>query len=151
MLSKFDIWNQYNNPYYYWWKARKYFKRPKINFMFGREIWFFGLPVRRDYYNRIIDFRLSGLGWKTKYDECRHEWDPYICITFFRTWHLIWIFNWISKKDSTSGTRSMLTWEAILEYVVNKTDIYTIKNSFGAISNGGKITIEPNLKWNALL
>lgn len=59
----------------------------------------FGLPARRDYYNPVIDIGFHALGWKDKWDSPRHEWDPMICITFFRTWHLLWIFNWAVKEE----------------------------------------------------
>lgn len=75
-------WNEYRNPWYYWWKAREYFKRPKAHFLFRKRFWTFGLPIRRDYYNPVIDIGFHALGWKDKWDSPRHEWDPMICITF---------------------------------------------------------------------
>lgn len=148
---KIKLWNEYNNPFYYWWKARKYFKRPKIHFIYGKNVWFFGLPVRRDYYNPVISIRSESLGWKWKYDEVRHEWDPYIQICLFRKYHLIWIFNWVNKKDEYSNTRSMATWEAILDYLYNGKTIEECINNHRWIGKWGEkdeyeITIEPNLK-----
>lgn len=75
-------WNEYRNPWYHWWKARKYFKRPKAHFLFRKNFWTFGLPIRRDYYSPVIDIGFHALGWKDKWDSPRHEWDPMICITF---------------------------------------------------------------------
>lgn len=54
-------WNEYRNPWYHWWKARKYFKRPRPTFYLERT---FGLPIRRDYYSPVIGFH--ALGWKDK-------------------------------------------------------------------------------------
>lgn len=148
---KIESWNEYHNPFYYWWKARKYFKRPKIHFIYGKNIWFFGLPVRKDYYNPIISIRSESLGWKWKYDEVRHEWDPYFQIVFFRKYHLIWLLNWINKKDKYSNTRSMATWEAILDYLYNKKTIEECINGHRWIGKYGEkdeyvITIKENLK-----
>ena len=129
-----------------WWKARKIFKRPKCHFIFGKDLWFFGLYINPKFYNPIVHFKYSSLGWKTKWDEYRHEWDPYFQIVLFRKWHFIWLFNWIDKKDETTRTSSMATWEAILDYNNGRSlkdciDYHTWKSS-----KYGYITIEDNLK-----
>lgn len=144
--TKIELWNQYKNPFYYYWKVHKFFKRPKCHFMYGKDIWFFGLPIRREYYNPIVSIRTESLGWKTKWDEYRHEWDPYIQIRFFRKWDLIWIFNWIDKNDEYSSTRSMATWEAILEYLYNKETLKTSidNNQWGPrVGDKNSTTITP--------
>ena len=142
-------WNKYHNPWYYWWKVRKVFKRPKAHFYYGKMTWFFGFPCRKDYLNSILDIRFSSLGWKTKYDSYRHEWDPYISIVFFRKWQLLWIFNWIDNNDDFSHTRSMATWEAILDYLHDNFSIEEcIKRHIWTGSKYSKdyeITILPNL------
>ena len=143
-------WNRYHNPLHHWWKARNVFKRPKAHFYCGKLTWFFGFPCRKDYLNKILDIRFSSLGWKTKYDSYRHEWDPYISIVFFRKWQLLWVFNWVDKNDELSYTRSMATWEALLEYLHLNIPIdscirrHTWESGFGEISY--KITIHKNLK-----
>lgn len=129
-----------------WWKARKVFKRPKCHFIFGKDLWFFGLYINPKFYNPIIHFKYSSLGYKIKWDEYRHEWDPHFQIVLFRKWHFIWIFNWIDKKDKTTLTSSMSTWEAILDYNDGRSlkdciDYHTWKSS-----KYGYITIEDNLK-----
>ena len=113
-------WNEYHNPLYHWWKVRKYFKKPKCHFYKGKITWFFGFPMRKDYLNPILDIRFSALGWKSKWNDFRHEWDPYISIVFFRKWQLLWIFNWIDPNNKDSGIKSMATWEAILDVLYNK-------------------------------
>lgn len=148
---KIKLWNEYHNPFYYWWKARKYFKRPKIHFIFDKDLWFFGMPARRDYYNPIIDINTSSLGWKWKYDEVRHEWDPYFQIVLFRKWHLLWVINWVDKKDKDSVTRSMATWEALLDYLYNNKTIEECISNHRWIANWGddneyEITVEKNVK-----
>lgn len=142
---KFKIFNEYRNPYYYWWKARHIFKRPRWHFMCGR-VWFYGMPCNLGYYNRFITFRISGLGWKTKWDEYRHEWDPYIMINFFRKYNLVWVLNWINKKDSHSNTRSLATWESILDYLYRNKSIKWCIDNHVWLTKDGDITIRKNIR-----
>ena len=144
--QKINLWNQYHNPFYYWWKVRKNFKRPKCHFVYGKNLWWFGLYINKNYYNKFIHFRMSGLGWKWKYDECRHEWDPYIQIVFLRKYHLIWVFNWVDKNDKNSYTRSMATWEALLEKYHDKTKMNKLVQKHTWNGEDGDITIQDNLK-----
>lgn len=134
------LWNEYHNPIYYWWKVRKYFKFPSIRFYKGKKTWFFGLPIRNDCYNRFIDIRLSGLGWKDKYNSPRFEWHPYIMIMFFRKWQIIWIFYY--KPDHT--------WEAILDYLYYGKSIEEAieDNTWVNVNTKEEITIMHNLKKN---
>lgn len=150
-MNKF--FRKYNNPLYPWWEVRKIFKRPKCHLYVGKKTWFFGLPIRDEYYNPIISFHISSLGWKWKYDEVRHEWDPYIAIRLFRTWDIILLFNWINKNDSDSGVRSMSTWEAILDYIYNKKPLKDciFEHRWSSISDKSKIiTIKPNIRKKCL-
>lgn len=141
-------WNEYHNPWYHWWKARKYFKKPKCHLHKGKLTWFFGFPCDKKYLNSILDIRFSSLGWKDKYNSPRHEWDPYISIVFFRKYQLLWIFNWINKKDKFSDTRSMATWESILDYIYYNESIEHCKKThiWNNINTSEKITIDSNLK-----
>lgn len=135
--------NKWHNPYYYWWKVRKYVRRPKAHLIKGEFHGYFGLPCRTDSY-KGLQFFCRGLGWKSKWDSPRHEWDPIICFIFtlpWKTWvnneygkeinskgkkgyyHKAsywfgWVFNWIDKNDENSGTRSMATWEMILDMTI---------------------------------
>lgn len=112
--------NEYNNPYYWWWKVRKFWKMPKIHLAhIGKITWRFGLPCSIESYNRIFDCAISGLGWKDKYDEPRFEWDPYLCFTFFRKWQIIFVWNYCSyfinaKYEIMEIETSQHTWESIL-------------------------------------
>ena len=152
LLKRLKTWvecfNEYNNPFMPYWKVRKIFKRPKCHFMYGTKIWFFGL-VLRQHLNPIFAFHMSALGWKWKYDEVRHEWDPYIYICLFRKYQFIWIFNWANKHDFDSSVRSMATWEAILDYLYNKKTIEQVikLHQWGSSVDGGpNITINNNIK-----
>ena len=116
---KIQIFNEYNNQFYIWWKVRKIFKT-------------------------------SNVGWKWKYDEVRHEWDPYIQIRLFRKWDIILIFNWIVKSDQDSNCRSMATWEAILDYLYNNKTLQECINRHTWYKNDNEITIHSNIKKELL-
>lgn len=151
---KIRLWNEYSNPYYWWWKVREYFVRPRIHLAHvGRITWFYGLPIKYDYYNRIIDVRLSGLGWKLKYQEVRHEWNPYLALTFFRKWQLIWVWDFtsgIKLLNDGDSTRSMATWEAILDIIINHKTVDQVVEEHRWLSHIGNnehsITIIPNIQ-----
>ncbi len=139
------LWNEYNNPFYLWWKAHKWFKFPYIHIHIGKPTWFFGMPIRKDYYNPIFGFLSSGVGWKLKYDMVRHEWPPFIEIRIFRKLQILFVFNYITKSDKDSWVRDTATWEAMLEM------IYQNKSIQDAVKDhvwGDNITIHNNLtKW----
>lgn len=144
---KLKFFNRNCNPFYYYWKVRKIFKRPKAHLIIKKNLWFFGLPIRKDYYNPIITIRFSGLGWKWKYDEVRHEWDPHIQICLFRKYHIVWIFNWINKYDKAySDVISMATWEAILDYLYNHKTIQECINYHTWGDNERTLTIKENIR-----
>lgn len=136
----FNGWNLYHNPLYHWFKVRKYFKRPKIGLYYGKITWRFGFPIRRDYYNRVLDFRSSALGWKDKYDSPRFEWHPYIMITFLRKWQIIWTFYYEIEH----------VWEAILDVLYyNKSIEEAIKeNTWININTGKEISITKYIRYD---
>lgn len=101
------------NPLKTWWKARKYFKFPKIAFnfiwkwkirfieeenakkfnikfykLFGKCFYFsnelFDCPYARlDSIGKIIDIDVWDVSWKDKWNSPRHERDPFIYICLF--------------------------------------------------------------------
>lgn len=95
----------YNNPLYYWWKVRKLFKLP-CNLYIGRYGWNFGDRILMPK----IYFTIQGLGWKTKYEDYRFEWPPYILFKFF---------NWCIRISFGPLDRCYpdIYWESILEYL----------------------------------
>lgn len=136
--DRIEIFNDYYNPFYIWWKCRKWFNFPHIHFHYGKIIW--------THYQKFIDFRIRALGWKTKYDSYRHEYDPYIVITFFRKWQLLWTFNYITTDDKDSWVRNLATWEAMLEMLYcNKSLPYVVNNH--KWGSNGEIDICNNLTW----
>lgn len=123
-----NLLNEYRNPYYWWWKVRKYWKRPKMHLAHvGKITWWYGLPCNTELYNKYFSVKLMGLGWKNKHDAACFEWNPYLCFTLFRKWQLIfmWSFrpHFIKSDSNFHGTiENELTWEAIVEMVwKNKT------------------------------
>lgn len=150
LKRKIQLFNEYDNPFMPWWKVRKIFKKPKVHLYIGKKTWFFGLPIRDEYYNRIISIHTSSLGWKYKYDEVRHEWDPYIHIRLFGKWDLIWVFNYIDKNNLESSVRNIATWEAMLDYLYNNKTIeqckdYHIWGKEIGNPNSKEITIDSNI------
>lgn len=143
-------WNYWHNPLYHWWKMRKYFKFPKIHFVCQKDFWMFGCPINKNYYKPIVDIRFNALGWKDKYDSPRHEHDPFLQIVFFKKYHLVWVFNWITKGDFDESTRNMATWEALLDMMFYKHTITEVRNMHIWSSNENKIYIDSNLTKYAL-
>ena len=144
-------WNEYRNPLYHWWKMRKYFKRPKIHFFTRKYFYTFGCPARRDWYNPIISFHTTAVGWKEKYDTPRFEWNPMVQIVFFRKYHLVWYICWNKKSSNFDEvTKNQATWEALLGMLYFNQTIKQARNSNVWESERGKIYIDSNLTKYAL-
>ena len=109
-----------------------------------------GVQLEKGGQRGFLDFHLSALGWKDKFDSPRHEWDPYIAITFLRKWQLCWWFTYIKKGDKDSQTRNLATWEAMLDYLYYGRSIDYCRNNHIWRSGVGKdchrIYINDNLK-----
>ena len=58
----------------------------------------------------ILLYLQKQVGWKSKYDSPRWEYNPYIAIILFRKWAISWTIGW---KDYM---QNLATWEAILDY-----------------------------------
>lgn len=148
--------NPYKNPYYYWWKVRKFWKMPKIHLAHIGEItWWFGLPCSREHYNKYLDISISGLGWKDKDNEPRFEWDPYFCITLFRKWQIIWVWNYCpyfmkQVNKAIEIETSIHTWEAILSMVEYEAT-YISNPSLGHYKDGKWVDTELPVTSNLTL
>lgn len=120
-------------PYQEWKLVKKYFPKPKIKLLTGH-IWFFGMPIRKDFGNPICYIQWSNLGWKWKFEFVRHEWDPYIQIVFFRRWRLMLVWHY---GDKINDTQDMCTWEAILETAYKKRNAKEAiqSNCWGDVNN----------------
>lgn len=137
----------FNWPLRTWWKARKYFVRPKryIYFFFTHSIrrvdkeeverfglnakkigrWYFYHSVNYHspymsgrYLGRIVDFKASDVMWKWKWDEVRHEGDPYIYFCLFRLFGFVIHYKiryiTIECEERDGG---LYYWEYLLNYL----------------------------------
>ncbi len=105
MQRRIKYWNEYKNPFYYWWKVRKLFKY-KSKWFIGKYYWTFG-----DYIKESpVSLRFRGLGWKTKYNDNRFEWSPCIYFKFFK-WQIRYVIGPIDE--------CYLYWETILDWFYN--------------------------------
>lgn len=108
------------NPLKSYWKAKKYFKCPKIS------IHFFSNPIHNcplasfKYIGAILDIQSHDVMWKTKYNSIRYERPPYIWICFFKRFGFSINFN-IYYKDEFNETEPLddWYWEYLLEYTKN--------------------------------
>ena len=55
LKQKIELWNEYHNPFYVWWKYRKYFKFPNIKTHIRKLTWFFGFPIRVDDTEELFE------------------------------------------------------------------------------------------------
>lgn len=116
MGFRIKYWNAYNNPFYYWWKVRKYYKF-KYKWVIGKYQWVFGDYLYR--HRPKVYFQCMGLGWKSKYDSYRFEWAPFILFKFF-SWQIRFV---VGPLDVPSPD---IYWESILEFT-DKTDKRSFK------------------------
>ena len=126
MKRRIKYWNEYKNPFYYWWKVRKLFKF-KYKLYVGEYHWSFGDYIRES----PVALRFIALGWKTKYGSFRHEWNPCIYFKFFK-WQIRFIIGPIKE-----GT---WYWETILDWVYNNGKLTFAEcvnnNTWGSLSKG---------------
>lgn len=106
------------NPLKTWWKARRYFKRPKC------KISFFTNPIYNcPYINlsniaNIIDIMSCDVMWKDKYNSPRHEVSPYIYVCLFKrfgfslNWHIYYRDEFDKKQVGDT-----YYWEYLLDYL----------------------------------
>ena len=146
LKQRIQLYNLYSNPLYHWWKARKVFKFPNVHFIFGKDVFFYGMYVNKDFYNRIFSIVSVGLGYKTKYNDFRFEYDPFIEICFFRKFHFIIKFDYLCKKDKLSGFTNDSTWEAMLDYTSGLPIEECIKKHIWTNIKGDLYTINNNIK-----
>lgn len=107
-------------PFATWWKARKYFKRPRFKFYFG-PMWKYKGKVQTEF-GEYDDYEYKGgywpcastnylkwytpkwfpihvmswdIGWKDKYDSPRYERPGYFIIFFGKDYHKHWQFSMV--------------------------------------------------------
>ena len=107
------------NPLKTWWKAKKYFKFPKLKAGFCLVKRNDGYPYARyDYLARILDINIQDLWWKDKYNSPRHEKNPLIYICLFRKL-AFYTKLYMDYKDEFGEIKdgSMYYWEYMLKYL----------------------------------
>lgn len=127
--KKFSDWFDENfswfimNPLRTWWKARKYFRRPKIEFHFFKDIAYNCPFATFNNVAKIIEIRSVDVQWKDKYNEPRHETDPYIWVCFFRKFGFSINFKIYFNEDGKKQDGGMYYWEYLLDFLYYRKDI----------------------------
>ena len=110
------------NPFKTWWKAKKYFKIPKISFKIHRVSKISGYPYASyKWIGKLLDIYIRDVRWKDKFNSPRHELNPIVWICLFRNIAL-WINFHIDYKDEFSEKQNgdMEYWEYILNWLYYK-------------------------------
>ena len=123
------------NPFKTWWKARKYFKFPKL------KITFF---CHRPCGAKLIDIDIHDVYWKDKWNSPRHEISPRI---FFCLFGIIgFIVNFpvtYSDEFGDKENHDMEYWEYLLDYLYYSKSLelrnsWTTQSQIFTITNYGK-------------
>jgi len=115
------------NPLKTWWKARKYFKMPKPEVHFFKDIHNNCPFARYDYAGKILTIYSMDIMWKDKWNSPRHEGSPYIYVCFFRKFGFSINFH-IYYYEETGKLRNgdMEYWEYLLDYLYYRKNINAI-------------------------
>lgn len=108
------------NPLKTWWKARKYFKIPKVRLYISTNRWYF--PYASKWWQgKLLDINIHDVYWKDKYDSPRHGKNPLIYICLFGKIAL-WIYFTMTYKNEFEEKvdGSIYYWEYILEWLYYK-------------------------------
>ena len=127
------------NPFKTWWKAREYFKRPKLRFRTFTTSW-------RAYKRggRILEIDCMDVIWKDKFNSPRHEQSPHISILLFNKFGIRVDFH-IDYYDEFGEIQNgdMLYWEYLLEWLY-----YKEKNTLRCYSSWtGNSQLYKTIKW----
>lgn len=106
-----------SNPFKTWWRARKYFKRPKTRFKCGFNVYLCPF-VSTNYVGKILDIYIRDVQWKDKYNSPRHEQNPMIWIHLFSKF-TICIYPEVTYKNEfgEDTDSSYVYWEYLLDYL----------------------------------
>lgn len=117
------------NPLKTWWKARRWFKFPKVKFYFGK--YTCGLPVY--LHDKWIHVWISDLMWKDKWYTPRHEFNPQIGVRFFKHWQLLITLTAPTEKGDDCDYWEQLLWTVFYA----KNNIVIAKESWGWQNENG--------------
>ena len=104
------------NPFKTWWKARKYFKRPKLKFRA-----FFTSYKAYKRGGRLLEIECFDIMWKDKFNSPRHEISPHISVLLFGK--LGFRVDAVIYYNDEFGERQngdMEYWEYLLEWLYYK-------------------------------
>jgi hypothetical protein len=131
-LTKSIIYNSYHNNFLYidsiplstWWKARKVFAKPKLEYYFFKRNSYVYVKDLNPYSHSIIN--IYDFEWKTKYGDYRFEYCPQIVIKIFGYYFImIW-------TDPSGKGDNMNYYETLMNYLWEyKCDIEKTKRCFG--------------------
>lgn len=116
------------NPLKVWCSVKDIFKFPKVNILWGSNVKTDNIFINYKYKHRkILSINCKDVGYKMKWDEPRHEHNPYICIDIFNKYRIL-----IEFKSPSDLLEDFMYWEIILEYLLlyNK-DLIKTKENFG--------------------
>lgn len=132
LINKIRLWfiekNIYHNPFYHWWKVKKYFVMPKFYFVCGKYSGYGGLPVWNHY--SIINFYCRSLYWDDKFNLPYYKASPIVCFIFKNpiTYKKYWVGLILKYSDSFeknmmfNDIAEVISWETILNVLYyNKT------------------------------
>lgn len=127
--SKWFNIDWFNTPLTIYNYVKHIFQKPELHFTY------YNMPYRY-YEGKVFDLRVSDIVYKMKYNEPRHEENPYIQLTLFGKWQFFW--DW--RKYFNDKDESMIYWETLLWYWTQPGGIVeAIENNNWIDSNGKKI------------
>lgn len=139
------------NPFKTWWKARKYFKRPKLKFST-----FFTSYRAYKRGGRLLEIECFDIMWKDKFNSPRHEISPHISILLFGK--LGFRVDAVIYYNDEFGERQngdMEYWEYLLDYLyyskslkinswwTRDSRIFTVLDKAGKAEDGSEDTRKP--------
>lgn len=104
----------WTNPLKEYNKIKRFFKPLTRKIQFGNYKRVGGFPIYTNHIAKILDIRAFNVSWKDKYNSPRHEYNPHVVITLFKTWKLLITWEFI---DFNGEDHSMEYWEAALSWL----------------------------------
>lgn len=98
------IWEE--DPLKLWRQCKEAFVMPEI---ITRKI------SPDDTTAKIFDFRVSGLGWKSKFGNYEFEYPPFIDICLFNKWRWQFVF----EAPQLNNTNELCYWEGMMDWLWN--------------------------------
>lgn len=145
------------NPFKTWWKARKYFKVPKLSLKFSSHKYRF--PYASKYWQgKILDINVHDIYWKDKWNSPRHERNPLIYICLFSRFS-VWIYPTITYYNEFGEKENgdIYYWEYLLDYLyysknkslrvysawTSDSKLYRTRMSYGKSEDSSEDKFEP--------